>query len=87
MKLTKIQYKKLEKLILIARKPAKVSNYKFIYTTLHMIENSCQWRALPKNMENGKRFARNLVDSPQMVQLPKLLLSFFKTLILEAMKK
>ena len=39
MKLTKIQYKKLEELMPIARKAAKVSNYKFMCTTLYMIEN------------------------------------------------
>ena len=48
MKLTKIQYKKLEELMLIARKPAKVSNYKFMCAMLYIIENGCKWRALPK---------------------------------------
>ena len=47
MELTKAQYKKLEKLMPIARKPAKISNYKFI------IENGCKWMALPK--QYGKR--------------------------------
>ena len=32
----------------IARKPAKVSNYKFMCTILYIIENGCKWRALPK---------------------------------------
>ena len=42
MKLTEIQYKELEALMPIARKPAKISNYKFI------IENCCKWINLPK---------------------------------------
>ena len=33
-----------------------------------------------KNMENGTQFMWNLVDVPKTAQLPKLLLSFFKTL-------
>ena len=48
MKLTKIQYKKLEELMQIARKSAKVSNYKFMCAMLYIIENGCQWMALPK---------------------------------------
>ena len=48
MKLTKIKYKKLEKLMLIAIKPAKISNYKFMCTMLYIIESSCKWRPLLK---------------------------------------
>ena len=48
MKLTKIQYKKLEVLMPIARKSAKVSNYEFMCAMLYIIENGCKWRALPK---------------------------------------
>ena len=32
----------------IARKPAKVSNYKFMCAMLYIVENGCKWRALPK---------------------------------------
>ena len=42
MKLTKIQYKKLEELMSIARKPAKVSNYQFMCAMLYIIENGCK---------------------------------------------
>ena len=52
MKIKKIQYKKLEELILIAKKPAKISNYKFMYAMLYIIENGCKWRTFPK--EYGK---------------------------------
>ena len=52
MKLTKIQYKKLEGLMPIARKPAKVSNYQFMCAMLYIIENGCKWRALPKKYGN-----------------------------------
>ena len=48
MELTKIQSKKIGELRPIARKPAKVSNYKFMYAMFHIIENGCKWRALPK---------------------------------------
>ena len=48
MKPIKIQYKKLEKLMPIARKPAKVSNCRFMCAMLCVIENGCKWRALPK---------------------------------------
>ena len=40
-----------------------------------------------KNMETGAQFIWNLVDGRRTIQLPKLLLFFFKTLILEATKK
>ena len=52
MKLTKIQYKKLEGLMPIARKPAKISNYEFMCAMLYIIENGCKWRALPKKYGN-----------------------------------
>ena len=48
MKLTKTQYKKLKELMPIARKPAKVSNYKFMCAMLHIIEDGCKWRVLPR---------------------------------------
>ena len=48
MKLTKIQYEKLEELMTAARKPAKVSNYKFMYSMLYIIENGCKWIELQK---------------------------------------
>ena len=43
MKLTKIKYKKLEELIPMARKPANISNYKFICTVFYIVENGCKW--------------------------------------------
>ena len=52
MKLTKIQYKKLEGLMPIAREPAKISNYEFMCAMLYIIENGCKWRALPKKYGN-----------------------------------
>ena len=52
MKLTKTQYKKLKELMPIARKQAKIQNYKFMCAMLYIIENSFKWRALPK--KDGK---------------------------------
>ena len=52
MKLTKTQYKKLAGLMPIARKPAKISNYKFMCAILYIIENGCKWRVLPKKYGN-----------------------------------
>lgn len=48
MKITKKQFAKIEHLMPIARKPAKISNYQFLCALLYMIENGCKWRALPK---------------------------------------
>ena len=48
MKLTKTRSKKLEILMSIARKPAKISNYKFMCAMLYIIENGCKWRTVPK---------------------------------------
>ena len=47
-----MQYKKLEKLMPMAGKPATVSNYKFMCAMPYIIEDGCKWRALPK--EYGK---------------------------------
>ena len=52
MKLTKTQYKKLEGLMSIAKKPAKISSYGFMYAMLYIVENGCKWRALPKKYGN-----------------------------------
>ena len=52
MKLTKTQYKKLEGLMPIARKPVKISNYEFMCAMLYIVENGCKWRALPKKYGN-----------------------------------
>ena len=52
MKFTKSQYKKLEGLMPIARKPAKISNYEFMCAMLYIVENGCKWRALPKKYGN-----------------------------------
>ena len=48
MKLTKIQHKKLEELMPIARKPAKILNYQLMCTMLYIIENACKRMTLPK---------------------------------------
>ena len=52
MKLTKTRYKKLDELMPIARKPAKISNYEFICAMLYIVENGCKWKALPKKYGN-----------------------------------
>ena len=36
----------------IERKPAKISNQQFLNTLLHMVENGCKRRVLPKKYEN-----------------------------------
>ena len=48
-----MQYKKLEKLMPIARKPANVSSYKLIYTQQRMVANGWNYR---KNTEGGTQF-------------------------------
>ena len=48
MKLTKIQHKKLEELMPIAGKSAKISNYKCMSAMLYTIENDCKRITLPK---------------------------------------
>ena len=48
MKLTKMKYKKLEELMPIVRKLAKVSNYKLICTMFYIIDHSCKLGVLPK---------------------------------------
>ncbi len=52
MKLTKKQFRKIEHLMPIARKPPEISNYQFMCALLYIIENGCKWRALPKKFGN-----------------------------------
>ncbi len=52
MGFTKRQHKRLEGLMPIARKPAKISNYKFMYAIFYIIENGYKWRALAKRYGN-----------------------------------
>ena len=61
MKLTKIQYKKLEGLVPIEKKPAKISNCEFMHAMFYIIEDGCKLRA-PKNTETGTQLIQNLVD-------------------------
>ena len=48
MKLAKIQYKKLQESMQIAKKSANISKYKFMCAMPYIIENGCKWRVLPK---------------------------------------
>ena len=52
MRLNKRQIKKIENLLPIERKPAKISHLQFLNGLLYMIENGCKWRALPKKFGN-----------------------------------
>ncbi len=52
MKFTKTQYKKLEGLMPIARKLAKILNCEFMCAMLYITENGCKWRTLPKKYGN-----------------------------------
>ena len=52
MKISKEQFKRIEKYFPIQRGNVKISNYDFINAILYIAENGCKWRALPK--EYGK---------------------------------
>ena len=65
MKLTKRQYKKIEHLMPIPRKPPEISNYTFLCALLYMIENGCKWRALPEKF--GKWHTIYIYEIQQMV--------------------
>ena len=51
MKLIKTQHKKSNELMPIAKKPAKISSYKFMCAILYIIEDSCKWMELQKEYE------------------------------------
>ena len=80
MKFTKTQYKKLRELKLIAREPAKISNYKFMCAMFYIIENDGKWRSLPKKYGNWHTIYMRFSRWSITVQLPKRLRFFFKTL-------
>ena len=56
MKFTKSQYKKLEGLMPIARKLAKISNYKFMCAMLYIKKMVANGGHCQKNMETGTQF-------------------------------
>ncbi len=82
MKLTKTQYKKLEGLMPIARKPAKISNYQFMCAMLYIVENGCKWRALPKKYGNWHTIYMRFSRWSKNGTITKIIAK-----ILEAMKK
>ena len=53
MKLTKIQYKKLKELIPLERKPAKISNYKFMCAIVQCFNNR-------EIVANGWHYQKNM---------------------------
>ena len=63
MKLAKMQYKKREKLMPIAKKSVKISSYKFMCKMLYIIGNGCKQRALQKKIW---KMAHNLYEIQQM---------------------
>jgi len=52
MKITKEQFKKIEKYLPKQRGNVKISDYDFMNAILYVIENGCKWRALPKEFGN-----------------------------------
>ena len=56
MKLTKTQYKKLDGLMPIARKPAKISNYQFMCTMFYIKKMVATEGYYQKNIETGTQF-------------------------------
>ena len=62
MRITKEQFKRIEKYCPVQRGNVKIDNYDFINAILYMAENGCKWRALPKEYGNWnsiyKRFSR-----------------------------
>lgn len=72
MKISKKQFKKIEKYFPIQRGNVKISNYNFINAILYVAENGCKWRALPRKYGKWnsvyKRF-RRLVEKGIMQQI------------------
>ena len=52
MTLTIEQFNRIEYLLPVQRRKAKVNNYGFLCAVLYIIENGCKWRALPKDYGN-----------------------------------
>lgn len=48
MKISKRQFKRIEKYFPVQRGNVEISNYTFINAILYIAENGCKWRALPK---------------------------------------
>ena len=52
MKLLPEHFIKVESFLPVQRKKASVDNYRFLCALLYIIENGCNWRALPKEFGN-----------------------------------
>ena len=48
MELTKEQYKQIEECFPVPRRKPEISNIDALNAALHMLENGCKWRSLPK---------------------------------------
>ena len=69
MKLTKKQYRKIEHLMPIPRKPPEISNYQFLCALLYMIENGCKWRALPKKYGKWHTIYQRIFEEMQKLDI------------------
>jgi transposase len=52
MRLSSTDFKKIEGLLPVQRGNVKHGNLKFLNAILHMAENGCKWRSLPKEFGN-----------------------------------
>ena len=48
MEISEKQFEKIKNLMLIERKPAKISNQQFLNALLYIVENGYKWRSLPE---------------------------------------
>ncbi len=64
MRISKKQFDKIKKFMLVERKPAKISNQQFLNALLYMIENGCKRRALPKKHGNWRAIYIKLNQMP-----------------------
>ncbi len=81
MKFTKIQYKnkKLEELMPIAGKPAKISKYEFMCAMLYIIKNGCKWVTLPRKYGNWHAICMRFSRRSKNGTIAKFIVFFFKT--------
>ena len=76
MKISKKQFEKIKKFMLIGRKPAKISIQQFLNALLYVIENGCKLSFFRKSTETSTRFTWTLIDGQKTAPFSGFLKSF-----------
>lgn len=67
MKITKEQFKRIEKYCPVQCGNVKIDNYDFIIAILYIAEDGGKWMAFPKEYGNWTHYTKDLADGSKTV--------------------